>query len=103
MAPLSHRGVQNEWRFILAKGKFKRRRLRQQRKETSIHAAGLSERVSRILAAHGISTLYDLDTVSDDTLKAMPRIGEKAIKEIHAVQVHIPTEKEYSENAKERK
>ena len=87
----------------MAKGKYKRRRLRQQRKETPIHAAGLSERVSRILTAHGISTLYDLDMVSDDTLKSMPRIGEKAIAEVRAVQVHIPTEKEYSEKVKEGK
>ena len=49
----------------------------------------------RILEAHGINTLYKLDMVSDEELATMPRIGEKAMEEIHAVQIHIPDEREH--------
>lgn len=72
----------------MSRGKYKRRRLRQQRHSTSIRASGLSERVVRILEAHNINTLYDLDVIPDEDLAAMPRIGEKAMSEIHTVQVH---------------
>ena len=81
----------------MARGKYKLKRLRQQRRATPIQNSGLSERVIRILEAHGVNTLYDLDIISDDVLSTMPRIGEKAIKEIHAVQIHI-----FSQNQKER-
>lgn len=70
----------------MARGKYKRKRLRQQRRATPIQNSGLSERVVRILEAHGVHSLYDLDMISDDALNAMPRIGEKAMEEIHAVQ-----------------
>ena len=82
----------------MAKGKYKLKRLRQQRRATLIQNSGLSERVIRILEAHGINTLYDLDMISDDVLSAMPRIGEKAMEEIHAAQIHI-----FSQKQKERK
>ena len=82
----------------MAKGKYKQKRLRQQRRATPIQDSGLSERVIRILEAHGINTLYDLDVIFDDVLSAMPRIGEKAMEEIHAVQMHI-----FSPKQKDRK
>ena len=82
----------------MAKGKYKLKRLRQLRRATLIQDSGLSERVIRILEAHGINTLYDLDIISDDVLSAMPRIGEKAMEEIHAAQIHI-----FSQKQKERK
>ena len=71
----------------MAKGKYKLKRLRQQRRATLIQDSDLSERVIRILEAHGINTLYELDMISDDVLSAMPRIGEKAMEEIHATQI----------------
>lgn len=82
----------------MARGKYKLKRLRQQRRTTPIQNAGLSERVIRILEAHGVSSLYDLDMISDDVLNAMPRIGETAMEEIHAAQIHISLTKQ-----KERK
>lgn len=80
----------------MARGKYKLKRLRQQRRAVPIQSSELSERVIRILEAHGVKTLYDLDMISDDVLSAMPRIGEKAIEEIHAAQIHIssPQQKE---------
>lgn len=77
----------------MARGKYKLKRLRQQRQATPIQNSGLSERVIRILEAHGVNTLYDLDMISDDVLSAMPRIGEKAMEEIHAAQIHISSQK----------
>lgn len=77
----------------MARGKYKLKRLRQQRRVTPIQNSGLSERVIHILEAHGVNSLYDLDMSSDDVLRAMPRIGERAMEEIHAVQVHIYQER----------
>lgn len=82
----------------MARGKYKLKRLRQQRRDTSIQNSGLSERVIHILEAYGVNTLYDLDIISDDVLSAMPRIGERAMEEIHDAQIHIS-----SQNKKERK
>ena len=73
----------------MSRGKYKRKRLRQQRRAISIRNSGLSERIIRILEAHGIQTLYDLDLISDDVLSAMPRIGEKAMEEIHSTRMRI--------------
>lgn len=80
----------------MARGKYKLKRLRQQRRAVPIQSSGLSERVIRILEARGVKTLYDLDMISDDVLSAMPRIGKKAMEEIHAAQIHIssPQQKE---------
>ncbi len=77
----------------MARGKYKLKRLRQKRRATPIQNSGLSERVIHILEAHGVNTLYDLDMVSDDVLSAMPRIGERALEEIHAAQIHISSTK----------
>ena len=87
----------------MSRGKYKRKSFRQQRRSTSIHASGLSERVVRILEAHNINTLYDLDVTPDEDLAAMPRIGEKAMSEIHAVQVHIPAEGEDTRRRKKNR
>lgn len=87
----------------MAKGKYKRRRLRQQRRSTPIRDSTLSERVVRILEAYGINTLYDLDMTTDETFHAMPRVGEKAMTEIHAVQINIPFERDYTKKRSERK
>lgn len=78
----------------MARGKYKLKRLRQQRRAVPIQNSGLSERVIRILDAHGVQTLYDLDMISDEVLRAMPRIGERAMEEIHTAQIHIPSPKE---------
>lgn len=82
----------------MARGKYKRKRLRQQRRATPMQNSGLSERVIHILDAHGVHSMYDLDMISDDVLSAMPRIGVKAMEEIHAAQIHISFT-----NPKERK
>ncbi len=66
----------------MAKGKYKRKRMRKERRETLISNAGISTRVVHILLEAGIMTLSDLDACTIDNLAAIPGIGEAAIKEI---------------------
>lgn len=66
----------------MAKGKYKRKRIRQQRRLCSIQDSGLSTRVIHILVDSGIVTLADLDARSKEELMLIPGIGEKAMAEI---------------------
>lgn len=66
----------------MAKGKYKRKRMRMERRETLICNVGISTRVVHLLQDAGIMTLSDLDACTIDKLTAIPGIGEAAIKEI---------------------
>ena len=73
----------------MAKGKYKRKRMRKERRETLISNAGISTRVAHLLQDAGIITLSDLDTCSIEKLTAIPGIGEAAIKEICRYRMEI--------------
>jgi len=66
----------------MAKGKYKRKRMRKERRETLIYNVGISTRVVHLLQDAGIMTLSDLDACTIDKLTAITGIGEAAIKEI---------------------
>lgn len=66
----------------MAKGKYRRKRLRRKRRETMICESGISTRVVHLLEGAGIVTLRDLDLYSMDDLAAVPGIGDAAMKEI---------------------
>ena len=70
----------------MAKGKYKRKRLRQQRQRSYLKDSGLSTRVVHILNDAGINTLADLDSQTGEVLSAIPGIGEKAMQEIRGIQ-----------------
>lgn len=71
----------------MAKGKYKWKRMRKERRETLISNAGISTRVVHLLQEAGIMTLSDLDSCSIDKLTAIPGIGEAAIKEINRYRI----------------
>ena len=48
----------------MAKGKYKQKRMRKERRETLISNAGISTRVAHLLQDAGIITLSDLDACS---------------------------------------
>ena len=66
----------------MAKGMYKRKRMRKERRETLISNAGISTRVVHLLQDAGIVTLSDLDACTIEKLTAIAGIGEAAIKEI---------------------
>lgn len=66
----------------MAKGKYKRKRMRKERRETLLSNVGISTRVVHLLQEAGIVTLSDLDACTIDQLTAISGIGEAAIKEI---------------------
>lgn len=66
----------------MAKGKYKRKRMRKERRETLISNVDISTRVVHLLQDAGIMTLSDLDACTIEKLSAIPGIGEAAIKEI---------------------
>ena len=69
----------------MSKGKYKRKRVRRQRRETLIRDIDLSKRIITILEEKNIFTLADLDDTSDEDLMAMTGIGKKAMENIRAV------------------
>ena len=71
----------------MAKGKYKQKRMRKERKVTPISNAGISTRVAHLLQDAGIITLSDLDACSIEKLTAIPGIGEASIKEISRYQL----------------
>ena len=71
----------------MAKGKYKQKRMRKERRETLISNAGISTRVAHLLQDAGIITLSDLDECSIEKLTAIPGIGEASIKEISRYQL----------------
>ena len=69
----------------MAKGKYKRKRLLRERRNTLLQNSGLSMRVVHLLSEAGLHTLEDLDLCSEDRLKSIDGVGEKALEEIRAV------------------
>ena len=69
----------------MSKGKYKRKRIMRQRRETLIRDIDLPKRVIAILEEEKIFTLEDLDGTPDEELMAMTGIGKKAMENIRAV------------------
>lgn len=69
----------------MAKGKYKKKRMRKFRREMVLEKTNLSVRVVHILKENGFMTLADLDACSMENLMKISGIGEKAIEEICAV------------------
>lgn len=70
----------------MAKGKYARKRLLKELRRCSIHNSGLSARTIKALEATGIENMADLTVRTEEDLKAIPGIGDKAMEEIRAVQ-----------------
>lgn len=73
----------------MAKGKYKKKRLRRERRQCLIKSSGLPTRVIHILENEGLKTMMDLDLCPDDKLLAISGIGEKAFAEIKEKQINI--------------
>lgn len=67
----------------MAKGKYKKKRMRKERRETKICNSGISTRVAHILEGAGIITLMDLDACPIEKLASISGIGEAAMKELN--------------------
>lgn len=66
----------------MAKGKYRRRRIRRQRRQTKICESGMSARVVHCLEHAGITTLREMDLCTVDDLTAIDGIGDADIREI---------------------
>ena len=66
----------------MAKGKYKRKRMIRERKQTLIVDSGISTRVVRLLEKEGIRNMYELDICPIEMLEEISGIGEASIKEI---------------------
>lgn len=73
--------VGKEW-ICMSRGKYKRKRIRRQRKMEFICATDLPKRIITILENAGINTIADLDERTDEELLAINGIGKKAMEEI---------------------
>lgn len=69
----------------MSKGKYKRKRIRRQRRETLIRDVDLPKRVITILEEAKICTLEDLDNATDEAIMGITGIGKKAMEEIRLV------------------
>ena len=60
----------------MARGKYKQKRLNKLRRETSISSLDLPFRITTLLEAAGIKTLYDLNTlVQQYDITRLPKLG----------------------------
>ena len=66
----------------MAKGKYARKRLLKQYRELPIKETLLSTRVVNSLEHAGFVTAADIIFCSDEKIKAVPGVGEKALVEI---------------------
>ena len=66
----------------MAKGKYARKRLLKQLREIPVKESALSTWVIKSFAHAGIETLADVMVCSDETLRSIPGIGDKALVEI---------------------
>ena len=66
----------------MAKGKYKRKRMRKERRQTLIADSGISTRVVHLLENAGIRTMYELDLYPIEKLEEISGIGEASMKEI---------------------
>ena len=69
----------------MAKGKYARKRLLKQLRDRPINETELSARTVKVLETFGIKNMADLYAHSEEQLKAISGIGEKAMEEIRAV------------------
>lgn len=80
----------------MAKGKYARKRLRQQLIACPVSESGLSTRVANLLENAGIHNMADLMRETDESLSALPGIGESAMEEIRSIKSRIKVEKQAS-------
>ena len=66
----------------MAKGKYKRKRMRKERRQTLIADSGISTRVVHLLENAGIKTMYELDLYPIEKFEEISGIGEVSMKEI---------------------
>lgn len=66
----------------MAKGKYRRKRMRRQRQQTKICESGMSTRVVHCLERAGITTLREMDLYPIDGFASIDGIGSAAIREI---------------------
>ena len=76
----------------MARGKYARKRQLRQLRECALEDALLPKRVVKPLEKAGICNMADLMVCSDEKLRTIPGIGEKAIQEILAVKEAIKKE-----------
>lgn len=69
----------------MSKGKYKRKRIRKQRRETLIRDVDLPKRVIKILEEQEILTLADLDDMSEETLRGIEGIGIKSMDSLQLI------------------
>lgn len=69
----------------MAKGKYARKRALQKLRSYPIESTGLSNRVLKALKTAGMENLADLTLCSEEKLRSIPGIGEKALDEIRSV------------------
>lgn len=66
----------------MAKGKYRRKRIRRQRQQMKIRDSGMSTRVVHCLERAGITTLREMDLYPMDEFTSIDGIGNAAIREI---------------------
>ena len=66
----------------MAKGKYKRKRMRKERRQALIADLGISTRVVHLLENAGIRTMYELDLYPIEKFEEISGIGEASMKEI---------------------
>lgn len=66
----------------MAKGKYKRKRMRKERRQTLITDSGISTSVVHLLENAGIKTMYELDLYPIEKFEEISGIGEASMKEI---------------------
>ena len=69
----------------MAKGKYKKKRIRKQLRECSVKDSGLSTRVVHLLENAGIKTMADLMRETDESLSSISGIGDSAMDEIRQI------------------
>ncbi len=69
----------------MAKGKYKRKRIRKQLRETAIVDMDLSAHTVKALTTAGLTNLEDLMSRNEEEIGAIHGIGDKAMAEIRRV------------------
>lgn len=73
----------------MARGKYARKRQLKGLRNHILRDTNLSHRVVKVLEKAGVCNMADLMVCSDEKLRTIPGIGEKAIQEILAVKEEI--------------
>ena len=66
----------------MARGKYRRKRERQQRRQMRIADLPLSEKIIKLLTEAGIQTIENLDRYSDSDLSQLPNFKKDFLTEI---------------------